>query len=952
MTYNSFKKIVSILGLVFIGSFWFNGYCLSSPGEDKITPARDGEQVIISISGNWDFQLDPEKKGVEEKWYTKKLAETVILPGTTDENKKGTFLDERRDDRLSRVYYWKGAAWYQRKVNIPVNWADKHVVLYLERTKNVQIWFDNTNCGAGESLSAPQVYDLPSAITPGEHTITILVDNSKLPPIAQSHAIDERTQTNWNGIIGKMELRATSALWLDDIRAYPDLPGNRVKLEVFIGNATKWGGNANLVIKAFSNNSSKEVVFQAKNYPVAVEGKKTRVQFFYEFGKESAPLWDEFNPSLIHLELTLETQPGKEWLRDIKSVDFGMRDFKSAKTGFTINGKGTFLRGKHDACIFPLTGHPPMDKTEWLRLFRIAKSYGINHYRFHSWCPPKAAFEAADEIGMYLQPELPNKAGFGESQHDNYLRNEGEQIFKAFGNHPSFVMFTLGNELGGGKAYSDMVSHFRNTDPRHLYAQGSNNNHWNLAYAEGDDFWVTAKTAAHLPVRGSFWEISDTVAHIEHRSPSTMVDFSESLTGIIVPVVGHETGQFQVSPDFKEIPKYTGVLRARNLEIFRDRLDNNHMLGQADDFVRASGALSVICYREDIEAALRTPYFGGIQLLDLQDFSGQGTALVGILNAFMESKGLVTPDAWREFCSETVPLLRMEKYTWTADERFCGRIQVAHYGPADINNTRVLWTVTDQNGKELTSGNTGPVKIKQGKLSEIRMFSFDLKEISNPQKLTIKIEIQGTKFVNNYNIWVYPAKVDLTVPKKLIVSESLDERTINQLESGGDVFLLPRLGELKNSIKGSFQTDFWCFPMFRRAAERNKVEVAPGTLGILCDPAQPALAYFPTEFHSNWQWWHLVKNSRPVILDETSPEYRPLIQVIDNFERNHKLGLIFEAKVGKGKLLVCSIDLLGNKDKPEARQLFYSLLQYAGSEKFDPGTSIDLQIIKKILANK
>jgi hypothetical protein len=357
MIYNSFKKIVSTLGLIFFGSFWFSGYCFSSPAEVKITPARDGEQVIISISGNWGFQLDPDKKGVEEKWYSKKLADTVFLPGTTDENKKGTFLDERRDDRLSRVYYWKGAAWYQRKVNIPENWVDKHVVLYLERTKNVQVWFDDINCGSGESLSAPQVYDLPSAITPGEHTITILVDNSKLPPIAQSHAIDERTQTNWNGIIGKIELRATSALWLDDIRAYPDLPGNRVKLEVFIGNDTKWGGNANLAIKAFSNNSSKEVVFPAKNYPVAVEGKKTRVQFFYEFGKETAPLWDEFNPSMIHLELTLETQPGKNWLRDIKYVDFGMRDFKSAKTGFTINGKGTFLRGKHDACIFPLTGH-------------------------------------------------------------------------------------------------------------------------------------------------------------------------------------------------------------------------------------------------------------------------------------------------------------------------------------------------------------------------------------------------------------------------------------------------------------------------------------------------------------------------------------------------------------------------------------------------------------------
>jgi len=918
----------------------------------KMGPSKSEQGNIISMDGLWRFQLDPDNKGIEEKWYTKQLVDKVVLPGTTDENKKGILKNECRDDRLSRIYYWKGAAWYQHDVDIPEDWENKHIVLYLERTKNARVWFDDKYGGSGESLSAPQIYDLPPVISPGKHRITILVDNSKLPPIGRTHAIDERTQTNWNGIIGKIELRASDPLWLDDIQAYPDLPGNKVKLEVVVGNSTNWGGNANLVVKAYSWNTEKTDTFPTKDYPVVIEGSTTRIRFFYEFGNKMAPLWDEFNPTMIRLEVNLATQPGKTWLRDTKSIDFGMRDFKSGKRGFTINGKGTFLRGNVDCCIFPLTGYPPMDKAEWLKLFKLMRSYGINHYRFHSWCPPEAAFEAADEIGIYLQVELPNKAGFGKSEHDNYLRKEGEQIFKAFGNHPSFVMFTLGNELGGGPAYTKMVSYFRGIDSRHLYAQGTNNNAWDpsfLSLAKGDDFWVTKKTGAQYPVRGAFWETNDSTGHIEHRSPSTMVDYSASIAGIPVPVVGHETGRFEVFPDFKEIPEYTGVLKARNLEIFRERLANTDMLDQADDFVKASGALAVLCYREDIESTLRTPYFGGFQLLSLQDFPGQGTALVGILNAFYESKGLVTPKAWREFCCEVVPLLRMEKYTWTTGERFCGRIEVANYGPVDLNNMNIKWNATEQNGREIAFGNTGLVTLKQGKLSEVHMFSFDLNNVHAPKKLTIKLEIAGTRFLNHYNIWVYPTKVDLTIPKNVNVTESLDETTINKLKKGGIVLLFPKLNKLANSIKGAFQTDIWCFPMIRRAAVRNKVEVPPGTLGILCDPENPALADFPTGFHSDWQWWHLVKNSKPVILDDTPSGYRPIVQVIDNFERNHKLGLIFEAKVGKGKLLVCTIDLMNNLDKPEARQLFHSLLKYAGSKYFIPKKELEANLLKKIL---
>ena len=174
-------------------------------------------------------------------------------------------------------------------------------------------------------------------------------------------------------------------------------------------------------------------------------------------------------------------------------------------------------------------------------------------------------------------------------------------------------------------------------------------------------------------VRGSFATVDAPLGHVQIGPANTMTDYRRSIAGVRVPVIGHEVGQYTVFPDFREIAKYTGVLRARNLEIFREKLRAKGMLDQAEQFRQASGALAVLCYREDIEAALRTPGFGGFQLLDLQDFPGQGTALVGILDAFMDSKGLIEPKAWREFCSEVVPLVRMKKYAWTTGRDLYGR---------------------------------------------------------------------------------------------------------------------------------------------------------------------------------------------------------------------------------------------------------------------------------------
>jgi len=935
-------------------------------------PFQDHNE-IMDLSGTWKFQLDPDNKGMVEKWFSRSFSDSISLPGTTDEAGKGIYLDERAVGRLSRVWYWKGAAWYQKELIIPEHWSGKRVALFMERTKDTYVWFDEIFCGYENTLSAPQVRDLTKAVTPGKHRITILVDNAKLPPVGPSHAVDEHTQTNWNGIVGRIELQVCNPVWIDEVQVYPDVQANRAKIRVRIGNITGKQAAGVLSLSAESWNTDKPVNFQARKEDIAGISREKLVEIIYDFNK-AAPLWNEFDPALIRLNLELNARCGDQAYTSSKQVDFGMREIRREGKYIMLNGERLFLRGRIDCANYPLTGYPPMEREEWLQFFRHLKSYGINHWRFHSWCPPDKAMAAADMTGIYLQPELPNKwsemdrrsmkdetvralynidyleldTGMINMSLKDYLIREGELIFKYFGNHPSFVMFTLGNELGRNEAMYELVAHFRDVNPRSLYAQGSNNMYRKPSFAEGDDFWVTFKTAPDLPVRGSYYVGDFQNGHIDNFPPSTRVDYSNSIEELNVPVIGHETGQFQVSPDFEDIPKFTGVTQARNYEIFRKRLEEANMLDQAGDFVQASGKLAVICYREDIEAALRTADFGGFQLLDIQDFPGQGTALVGILNNFMEPKGLVTPEKWRQFCCEVVPLLKMSKYTWTNDEVFQGEIAIAHYGKEDFKEVKVSWKVIDGKGSPVDGGVFKPLNIVRGGVAEIGEISIALNPVEEAEKLKISIALEGTGYKNEYDIWVYPETVDTRVPEGILVSEWLDAETKKHLQKGGKAIIIPDHDKLTHCIKGAFQTDFWCYPMFAKGAIKRGIEPAPGSLGFICDPDSPLLEHFPTEFHSNWQWWHLVKNCKPIILDDTPTEYRPLVQTIDNFHRNHKLGMIFETKYGKGSLLVCAIDLLNLQDKPEARQLYYSILNYVESEDFSPDVELAEGVLTKV----
>ena len=919
-----------------------------------VTSCNNGSFVAIhdtlNLNGTWRFALDTAKVGIKEKWYTHTLSESVKLPGTLDENMKGILNTNRQETmRLSRERMYAGMAWYQKTINIPENWKGKYIRLMMERTKPTEVWVDNNLIGNSSDLLTTQYYNLTDHIVPGTHVLTIMVnnDNSSVPPaVTGSHAWTEHTQTNWNGILGKFCLEAYNPIHIETVQVYPDIVLNKITVRVKISNPEGSVENARLMLRANAWNTGSKDNVSSKTYPVTLKKGVNSIEITYSMGKNPL-LWSEFNPALYKLAVTLKTKK----IVDNAAVDFGMHKFSTLGTQFTINGTKTFLRGKHDACVFPLTGYPPMDVEGWQKVFRIAKSYNINFYRFHSWTPPLAAFEAADIEGVYLQPELPFWGAFSKNRNSSlssFLIREGDNILNSYGNHASFVMFALGNELSGDfDTMKEILNHFKSTDSRHLMAYGSNNYLGFKGQVTGEDYYAACRVGADMDttyrthIRGSFsFADANDGGYINGRYPSTNQNYSNAISKCTVPAVGTEVGQYEIYPDYNEIKKYTGVMKPWNFEVFKERLKENNLSDQAMDFFRASGALSAICYKADIEMAIRTPGFGGFHLLDLQDFPGQGTALVGLLDAFMDSKGIISPEEFSHFCNRVVPLVEMEKYCWSNNEQFRAKIKVANYSENEFKKQPVRWELKNAKG-EIVFQNETRADILQGSITNITSFSIDLLKFSKPEKFTLTIFLEGTKYENSYPLWVYPASLDTKTPDNILITRKLDKVALSKLDEGGRVLLIPEFNDIADlSVGGLFTTDYWNWRMFKNISESNNKPVSPGTMSILTDPKLPLFVDFPTEFHSNWQWWSIVKKSRPFILDNAPKNYFPLVQVIDNIDRNHKLGLIFEFAIGKGKLLVCMSDLKSIQNKPEGRQLYKSILKYMSSDNFNPSQAL------------
>lgn len=626
--------------------------------------------ATLDLSGTWRFQTDPMGFGMTpgSELYLSRSAETMSLPGTMDEGGKGLPNAARYVDRLSRKFEYCGAAWYQRELTVPEAWKGKQLVLNLERCHwETTVYVDGKRIGAEERLSTPHRFNLTEALTPGLHTLTVCVDNRLKYPMDQwNHGTTEYTQTNWNGMVGDLKIEVYDPARITALRTYPDLQQRAVRLKIDLDNATGKARKGRLQLELSEKGGQKTVATAAHEVELG-KGQQTW-NGTLALGKEMK-LWDEFSPFLYEIKATLTTDS----TTDERTVRFGMREVERGAHHVRLNGRDIHLRGALDCCVFPRTGYPAMQPDEWRRIFSTIKEYGMNHVRFHSWCPPEAAFEAADEVGIYLQAELPmwiKDVGKYPARRD-FFEKELYAVLEEYGNHPSFLLMCNGNENEGDFAVlEDLVQKGQRHDNRHLYSASTARTH-----VKSDEFYVS-----HVSPKGGIT--------VYEGIPSTDWD-KDATSDIDCPVIAHETGQRCMYPNFKEMSKYTGVLQPRNFEVFRERLTRNGMLHQADDFFRATGAHTVLQYKEVNESLLRTRKSGGFQLLGLSDFPGQGSAYVGILDAFWESKGLVTPEKFRESCAPTVLLARMPKRTYNNNENFEVRLEVYHYGQQPIRKGKL-----------------------------------------------------------------------------------------------------------------------------------------------------------------------------------------------------------------------------------------------------------------------
>ncbi len=925
----------------------------------------------IQLNGIWEFLDDQQKRFAGFPPRAEDFNDTIPLPGTTAQAKKGTPNEACEDGFLTELYPYKGNAWFRTVVDVPPEHG-RYIRLYMERTRISEVWVNGIRIGTNDSLCTPHIYDLSAFASCAQLDICICVDNSCYPTKG-GHMTSPDTQTNWNGILGKFYLKCSDHPYkISRIKAIPNTANRNVRLVFQTNSASNFGW----INGQWENADGVVSVMNELEFTFSRTGAGTAYADI-PLGAD-APLWDEYHPIICRMRVSIADCEEEE-------VIFGLTDFKADGHRFTNHGTPVFLRGKHDGMIFPLTGAAPMDVGEWMRIMKIAKSYGINHYRFHTCCPPEAAFLAADLLGIYLAPEIPFWGNLHSPENEKYnakeqayLIAEGKRILEEYGNHPSFAMFSLGNELWGShERISEILRYYKQDEKRILFTQGCNNFQFSPCILPEDDFFVGVRLDKDRLLRGSYAMCDAPLGHIQTARPSTMHSYDAFIRpeafaapanadsaqeieiqfgtgvrqvhidgteiGLIpeIPVVTHEIGQYCSYPNFHEISKYTGVLQARNFAVFRERLEKKGLLAMAEDFFRCSGQLAVQCYKEELEAAMRSEYAAGFQILDIQDFSGQGTALVGILDAFMDSKGFITPEKWRSFCSDSVILAKFPSYVLTSRERFTASIALRHYAQ-DAVHAPLSYCLCC--GDEIIADGSISVNVCGQGLFELGEIGIRLPLAEEVRRLTLTLTLPHTE--NSYVLWQYP-KQDMPLLRcegLCITSEWTKACAV--LRSGGRVLFLPN--EIKEKIKGFYCTDFWCYPMFRSISEAMKKPLPVGTLGLCIQKHHPALAQFPCEEWTTPQWYDIVSHADCAILDDT--DIHPIVQMIDNFERNHRLGVLFECSVGNGSLLVCTARLSEISDRPEAAQFAKSILEYAASQKFAPKQSADPAVLSEIFS--
>ena len=907
----------------------------------RFNPQTSGEK--ISLSGNWRLRLDTPYLGEMERWWLKDLSGEygISLPSTLDEAGIGYPPTPARG-RPARKCEYEGCAWYQRQVEIPAHWAGKQITLFFERISRMsRVWIDRDLVGECDSISTPHIYDATPFLAPGVHTLTVMVDNTYAWIYGTgtfigkwSSGICDDLQTNWNGILGELLLIAEDPVSVESCIITPHVADGYAAFDLILVNS----GSSSAFDVQYEVRQNEKILSTGTVAVDPFTGKRL-VPFQADMPEETVR-WDHEQPTLCEAVLSVRKDGT---VCSTGAVEFGYREFKTEGTNFVMNGDPVFMRGSVEYTAFPKTGHVPMDEEEWEKIFTLSKQYGINHYRFHSYCPPEAGFRAADRLGITFHVELPiwaEKPGYGEqTELVDFMKREGERILKTYANHPSFTMLCLGNEYKSNfDVLDEVIAHYKSFCNDKLYTFTAN--YVSDRPTPGSDFFVSDHTASER-MRINCWPKD---GRFQAYMDGTDYDYSKSVAECPVPIIAHELGQWSSFPDYSYLDNYgpNSIFDPANERILAKRLEASGMMWQNKDFHYASGRWSWLLYKEEMETCMRTPGYGGYVLLSLADSPGFGEAFTGAVDPWWKPKSFIKPEEIKRFCNTVVPLLRFPKYVYQNNEKFLAKAVVANYGKTDLTGKKLLWKI-EIDGKKWKEGAFTPEAIAKGGPVNIGELCVELNSVSKASELKITLTVEDTEFENDWSIWVYPAACKVNFDGICVVKSWAEAE--KDLKEGKDVLLLADESEF-DLQDTRFVSMFWSFWWFWRWPDPQ-----PGNLSLLCDPKHPALADFPTDPYTNWQWWEIIEQSRAFRIKGVPERYMPVVQIVDDCHRNQRLGTIVEANVEKGRLIACSNDLLSDLENcPAKKQLLYSLVRYMQGGTFKPNVGYGAEEMKRVLS--
>ncbi len=944
---------------------------------------------ILSLAGTWNYTTDTGETGL------------FTLPGSACDNHIGckqeyyTELNERTVRAPRERYEYIGPLLLEREIIIPDSWAGDDLTLFLERVNIAsELFIDGRQIGRQViELSAPHVYRMrvcaqdsadteapslhdaaPSVmkshpgiplITTGKHTLSLRIDNRDLiglDGMASGYSID--TQGIWCGIIGRIELQRENPTHLENIQVYPQETGIEMKCTIASRSDAKVSVDesrkSGFVTVALSVTDPDGNILPAKTETVRLFTSRQPARFFYEMS--DIRWWNEFYPELYTLKMDLyqgdlsDNDPAgspesnvipdvekpahrlAEIPADEKSVPFGMRLISVQNKQFHLNGRPISLRGTVDCAQDMLTGYPAMDKASWLHKFSIIRSYGLNHVRFHAWCPPEAAFAAADELGLYLSVEMPlwlNKdvcaLEFGDDMaHRAYFMQEAAAISLTYGNHPSFLFFSNGNEILGDFALlEEITTQVKALDPRRLYTLTSNFDH---PLAPCEDY-LCAFSAYGNRVRLHDQRLFQATAE------STYTDYAKAVADTPIPIISFEVGQYCVYPDVDCCEKFTGNMLPVNFDVIRQFMKQKNVCRLLPEYIRASGDLALKFYKEEIEAAMRTEGFGGFELLSLTDYPGQCTATVGMLDAFFDSKGITTPEEFSSFAGSVVPLWKSRRI-FVKGETLHAELGLYDYGDERLSQSipekENLSDLPDENTRKMSQfvhieNKINPilynVTIMSGHdifyetITQTPTLSIPLDNIAAPAILKVSVTAEG--HTNSWNLYVMEDLTDTPCPECPVPILRADSLKLQQIIADGGKAIVTADG-LANAIDGSFEPVFWS-PAFFPSKK---------TCGMIIDHTHPIFRAFPTEHYTDFQWREPVIHSKNMDMSSFPEDFTSIVEPVPNFYDNTRRSPLFEVRVGNADILFCGFDL--TRKDPASLQLRKSILEYAASEAFQP----------------